>query len=186
MKSVVRIIGGEWRGRKLPVVDAEGLRPTPDRVRETLFNWLASDCRGARVLDCFAGSGVLGIEALSRGARELIAIERDRRALRNLEVQRQRFDVARIEILAGDVFTAIDRLDGSFDIVFVDPPYAGPELRARVVERLAARGCLRAGTRLYFEWPHGDAEPESPRFDWIKRRRAGQVDYGVAEWRGTG
>ena len=82
----VRIIGGEWRGRKLSVVDAEGLRPTPDRIRETLFNWLAPHCRGARVLDCFAGSGALGLEALSRGAAALVALENNRAALKGLQL----------------------------------------------------------------------------------------------------
>ncbi|MDJ0828124.1 MAG: 16S rRNA (guanine(966)-N(2))-methyltransferase RsmD [Rhodobacter sp.] len=187
MKSEVRIIAGQWRGRKLPVVDAAGLRPTPDRIRETLFNWLAADCHDAVVLDCFAGSGALGLEALSRGARRLVAIERDRQALRNLEALRHRLGDARFELLAGDALQRVDDLDTVFDIVFVDPPYADDVLRMAIVERLEAANCLRNGCRIYFEWPHGsDAEPVSPRLHWLKRKSAGQVDYGVAEWRRTG
>ena len=102
MKSQVRIIGGEWRGRKLAVVDAEGLRPTPDRIRETLFNWLAEACRDAIVLDCCAGSGVLGLEALSRGAQQLVLLERDRRALVNIRAQVEKLGSSRAEIVAGD------------------------------------------------------------------------------------
>ena len=90
MKSQIRIIAGRWRGRKLTVVDAPGLRPTPDRIRETLFNWLAQDCRNASVLDCFAGSGALGFEALSRGAAKLVAIERQKQAAAGLRAEAQR------------------------------------------------------------------------------------------------
>ncbi len=187
MKSEVRIIAGQWRGRRLPVVDAAGLRPTPDRIRETLFNWLAADCRDAVVLDCFAGSGALGLEALSRGARRLVAIERDRRALDNLERLRATLGDHRFELLAGDAAKLIDGLDTRFDIVFVDPPYAEAAQRTAILGRLEAANCLRDGTRLYFEWPRGsDTEPRSPQLHWLKRKSAGQVDYGVAEWRRTG
>ncbi len=187
MKSEVRIIGGQWRGRKLPVVDATGLRPTPDRIRETLFNWLATDCRDAVVLDCFAGSGALGLEALSRGARRLVAIERDRQAFRNLEQVRQRLADDRFELLSGDALQRVVELETRFDIVFVDPPYADDGLRQSMLERLEAAHCLAEGCRLYFEWPRDSgAAPVSPRLTWLKRKSAGQVDYGVAEWRRTG
>ncbi len=187
MKSEVRIIAGQWRGRKLPVVDAAGLRPTPDRIRETLFNWLAADCRDAVVLDCFAGSGALGLEALSRGARRLVAIESNRQALRSLQQLQQRLGDERFELLAGDALQRVDELDAAFDIVFIDPPYADDRLRLAMLERLEAANCLQDGCRLYFEWPRGsDGEPRSPRLHWLKRKTAGQVDYGVAEWRRTG
>ncbi|MDJ0777618.1 MAG: 16S rRNA (guanine(966)-N(2))-methyltransferase RsmD [Gammaproteobacteria bacterium] len=187
MKSEVRIIAGQWRGRKLPVVDVAGLRPTPDRIRETLFNWLAADCRDAVVLDCFAGSGALGLEALSRGARRLVAIERDRRALENLEQLRTALGDSRFELLAGDAARLIGGLDTRFDIVFIDPPYAAAAQRLAILGELEGANCLREGARLYFEWPRGgDGEPHSPRLQWLKRKSAGQVDYGVAEWRRTG
>lgn len=184
MKSQVRIIGGEWRGRKLAVVEAEGLRPTPDRIRETLFNWLAADCRGATVLDCCAGSGALGLEALSRGARHLVALEQDRRALANLREQAEAFGCSNIEIMAGDARQSIARLALQFDLVFIDPPYAAAGLRGELFRQLEARGRLSDGARIYFEWPKNEAfELPSERLQWLKRKSAGQVQYAIAEWR---
>ncbi|MDH3220211.1 MAG: 16S rRNA (guanine(966)-N(2))-methyltransferase RsmD [Gammaproteobacteria bacterium] len=187
MKSQVRIIGGKWRGSKIPVVDIDGLRPTPDRIRETLFNWLAPHCRGATVLDCFAGTGVLGFEALSRGAGRLVALERDPAALASLRRQAVRFDPDAIEIIAGDTLESIARLQHRFDQVFVDPPYAIPGLRHQVIERLEASACLQPGARIYFEWPNAeDFELPSPRLEWLQLKSAGQVNYAIAEWQLSG
>ena len=186
-KSEIRIIGGRWRGRKLPVTDVSGLRPTPDRIRETLFNWIAADCRGARVLDCFAGSGALGFEAASRGARRVVLLERERRAHDNLLVQAARLGDDAIEVVAGDALDSVARLGGRFDLVFIDPPYDQAPLRARIFTRLEHAGLLADGARVYFEWPHGDAfELPSARLGWLRRKRAGQVNYAIAEWRATG
>ncbi|MGJ4730079.1 16S rRNA (guanine(966)-N(2))-methyltransferase RsmD [Luteimonas sp. SDU101] len=122
----VRIIGGHWRGTRLPVADADGLRPTSDRTRETLFNWLQPVLPGARVLDLFAGSGALGLEALSRGARQALLVERDGRQCESL-----RAVAARLQ--GGDAATVVQAdalaflrapLHGRFDIAFVDPPFA--------------------------------------------------------------
>ena len=184
MKSHVRIIGGRWRGTRLAVVDAPGLRPTPDRIRETLFNWLDRDCRGATVLDCFAGSGVLGLEALSRGGSSLVAIEQQRRAAEALRQAAQRLQSGAVEVIAGDALRAVERLDRRFDIVFIDPPYAQAELRARVFERLETRGLLNDGASIYFEWAHSETfELPSPALQWSKQKSAGQVHYAIAEWR---
>jgi 16S rRNA (guanine966-N2)-methyltransferase len=187
MKPGVRIIGGKWRGRKFPVAEIEGLRPTPDRIRETLFNWLAADCRDARVLDCFAGSGALGLEAMSRGARSLVALEQAPAALDNLRRLAARLETDAIEIVAGDAATAIRGLGEAFDLVFIDPPYAMGQLRAQVFSALEQARLLRPGARIYFEWPHGE-EFELPSGDlrWLKRKRAGQVNYAIAEWRPSG
>ena len=183
MKPGVRIIGGKWRGRKFPVADVEGLRPTPDRIRETLFNWLAADCRDARVLDCFAGSGALGIEALSRGARSLVLIEKAPAALDRLHRLAASLETSAIEIVGGEAETAIGGLHGPFDLVFIDPPYAAGHLRARAFDALERAGLLREGARIYFEWPLGDEfELPSKRLRWLKRKRAGQVNYALAEW----
>lgn len=183
MKSQVRIIGGRWRGTKLAVLDAPGLRPTPDRIRETLFNWLDRDCRGAMVLDCFAGSGVLGLEALSRGASGLVAIERQRRAVDALRAAARRLCGSAVEVIAGDALQAIDTLECRFDIVFIDPPYAQAQLRAQVVKRLEARDRLNDGARIYFEWPDSESfELPSPALHWVKQKSAGQVQYAIAEW----
>lgn len=186
MKSQVRIIGGSWRGRKLTVVDAPGLRPTADRIRETLFNWLAEDCRAAVVLDCFAGSGALGFEALSRGAKRLVALERQPQALDGLRAEVRRLQAADVEIIGGDAVQSIGRLNQRFDIVFIDPPYAEPQLRQQVVARLLAGDCLRPGARVYFEWPTSESfELPSPALQWLKRKSAGRVNYAIAEWQGS-
>ncbi|MCP4766399.1 MAG: 16S rRNA (guanine(966)-N(2))-methyltransferase RsmD [Gammaproteobacteria bacterium] len=183
MKSQVRIIGGKWRGSKLRVVDARGLRPTPDRIRETLFNWLALNCAGASVLDCFAGSGVLGFEALSRGAAHVVALEQQRDAVARLEAQAERLQTRDIEVIGGDACRSIERLQRDFDIVFIDPPYAEPQLRQRVFAGLEAQGCLRPGAVIYFEWPQGsEFELPSAGLRWLKQKNAGQVHYAIAEW----
>ena len=184
MKPQVRIIGGKWRGSKLTVVDVGGLRPTPDRIRETLFNWLAHDCQGAIVLDCFAGSGVLGFEALSRGAAQLVALEQHPRAIANLNLQAERFATNAIEILQGDARNSINRLARKFDIVFIDPPYAEPQLRSQIFKQLEAQDCLQPAARVYFEWPKPEAfELPSASLQWLKQKSAGQVNYAIAEWR---
>ncbi|MCP4983503.1 MAG: 16S rRNA (guanine(966)-N(2))-methyltransferase RsmD [Gammaproteobacteria bacterium] len=184
MKSEVRIIGGQWRGRKIPIVDAEGLRPTPDRIRETLFNWLARDCRDALVLDCFAGSGVLGFEALSRGARRVTALEQQRGVISSLRAQAERLETSAIEFLPGDARDSIGRLQQKFDIVFIDPPYAASELRAEVFRLLEARQCLQSGAKIYFEWPIDENfDLPSSELQWLKQKIAGQVNYAIAEWR---
>jgi len=121
----VRIIGGQWKRSKLPVVDTPGLRPTPDRVRETLFNWLGQNLDGWRCLDAFAGSGALGFEAASRGAAEVTLIERDTKLVRGLHAVQERLkatDTVRIE--AADALAWMARCaPDRFDLVFIDPPF---------------------------------------------------------------
>ena len=180
----VRIIAGEWRGSKLVVPAVDGLRPTPDRIRETLFNWLANDCRGANVLDCFAGSGALGFEVASRGARQVRLIEQNPLAFNNLQDLKQRLKADNVGLLKGDIINLIPDLPESYDIVFIDPPYALPELRTRVLEGLIDHARLREGARIYLEWPQGET-CELPRAElsWWKQKKAGQVHYAIAEWR---
>ena len=186
MKSQVRIIGGKWRGRKLQVIDAQGLRPTPDRIRETLFNWLAQDLRDATLLDCFAGSGVLGFEALSRGARWVTALEQHPRALANLQLQAERLETSAFEIITGDAADSIVKLQRKYDIVFIDPPYAEPHLREQVFKRLEIQDCLQNGAKIYFEWPTSENfDLPSANLRWLKQKSAGQVKYAIAEWRGS-
>lgn len=183
----VRIIGGSWRGRKLSVIDAAGLRPTPDRIRETLFNWLAQDCPGASVLDCFAGSGVLGFEALSRGAAALTLFEQNPKAVAQLRTQLETFDSQKAMVVAGDALSLIAQSGVTFDIVFIDPPYAQPRLRGQVVEQLELHRRLEDGAKLYFEWSAGETfELPSKQLRWIRQKSAGQVNYAIAEWRLNG
>jgi len=120
----VRIVGGRWKRSKLPVPDRPGLRPTPDRVRETLFNWLGQDLAGWRCLDAFAGSGALGFEAGSRGAAEVVLLERDRVLLRGLEESRRRLDAQALRIVAADALAWMASCAPQrFELVLLDPPF---------------------------------------------------------------
>ena len=120
----VRIIGGQWKRSKLPVADAPGLRPTPDRVRETLFNWLGQDLDGWRCLDAYAGSGALGFEAASRGASEVTLVERDPRLARGLKAVQQRLKAEAVRIETADALAWMARCAPErFELVFVDPPF---------------------------------------------------------------
>jgi 16S rRNA (guanine966-N2)-methyltransferase len=137
----VRIIGGQWKRSKLPVADRPGLRPTPDRVRETLFNWLGQDLSGWRCLDAFAGSGALGFEAASRGAAEVVLLERDPALVASLRQSQQRLKAEAIRIEATDAIAWMGRAQaGSFDLVLLDPPF-GSDLAEQALpqaQRLAA------------------------------------------------
>lgn len=127
MTGQVRLIGGLWKKSKLPVLDRPGLRPTPDRVRETLFNWLGQDLAGWRVLDAFAGSGALGFEAASRGAREVVLLERDTVLARALAASKERLHADTLQVHAADALAwmAGAALGGSgrFELVLIDPPF---------------------------------------------------------------
>ncbi|MEN9543982.1 MAG: rRNA ((966)-N(2))-methyltransferase RsmD, partial [Pseudomonadota bacterium] len=123
-RGEVRLIGGRYRRRKLPVTDAPGLRPTPERVRETLFNWLGQELAGWRVLDAFAGSGALGFEAASRGASEVLLLESDASLVRTLSQARQSLGASEIRIERADAWAWMARGPGSnFDLVLLDPPF---------------------------------------------------------------
>jgi 16S rRNA (guanine966-N2)-methyltransferase len=177
----VRIVGGAWRGRRLQFPDVPGLRPTPDRVRETLFNWLMPGIAGARCLDLYAGSGVLGLEALSRGAAAVVLVERDPRAARALRESAARLGAglrARLCELTAECFltSATER----FDVVFLDPPFDAGALPAALAA-LAARDLLSPGARVYLECRADQPLPALPP-GWRLHRsgRAGDVGYHLA------
>lgn len=171
--SKVRIIGGQWRGRKLPVRDQEGLRPTGDRLRETLFNWLMPYIHGAECLDAFAGSGALGFEALSRGAQFTQFIEMHQGAAQqinaNITLLNGRAEVARSDFLAWS------NNGKRFDIVFLDPPFSHA-LWSPAIQHLVDRDMLNPQALVYIEKPAN--YPLSCPEDWepLKTKRAGQVD----------
>jgi 16S rRNA (guanine966-N2)-methyltransferase len=145
----LRIIGGQWRRSKLPVPDRPGLRPTPDRVRETLFNWLGQDLTGWRVLDAFAGSGALGFEAASRGAAEVLLLERDAALAAGLDRQRERLGAQTLRVVCADALAWMARAaPGRFDLVLLDPPFDAGLSAAAVA---AALPLLAASGRLYLE-----------------------------------
>ncbi len=144
----VRIIGGQYRRRLLDFPDADGLRPTPDRVRETLFNWLGQDLPGWTCLDLFAGSGALGFEAASRGAARVVMIERDAKACRALETNRAMLGASQLDILRVDALAWLANNRETFDLIFVDPPFDSG-LATSVLTELSIH--LKSGGQAYIE-----------------------------------
>jgi 16S rRNA (guanine966-N2)-methyltransferase len=174
----VRIIAGRFRGSKLEVMDRPGLRPTPDRVRETLFNWLAPRIEGARCLDLFAGSGALGIEAASRGASRTVLVERDSVLAASLRAAVARLGVAGAEVVCTDALSYLAGPASPFDVVFVDPPFDA-DLWSQVAARLGERGWLAPGAQVHVEWP-ADREPTMPPTWRVHREgRAGAVRHAL-------
>jgi 16S rRNA (guanine966-N2)-methyltransferase len=178
----LRIVAGKWRSRLLDIADVPGLRPTSERVRETLFNWLAPSIQGARCLDLFAGTGALGFEALSRGATLVIFVENSRRAARAIEKSAQILDAAGAVVHRGDATDYLrDAAPASFDIVFLDPPFADDRLE-ELCGLVDACGILAPGGRIYLEQDR--AQPEAPlpdRWHVLKNKTAGNVRYMLVE-----
>ena len=175
----LRIIGGKYRSRVLRVAARPGLRPTPDRVRETLFNWLGQDLSGLACLDLFAGSGALGFEAASRGAVRVVMVEQDRTALAALNRSRAALGAEQVLIVAGDANALLAREKECFDVVFLDPPFrqnAVPDLLAKLPPRLlrGARVYVESGAPVAVPWPWTE----------LKQARAGQVSYQLLRWDG--
>ena len=176
----VRIIGGRWRGTRLQVPAKPGLRPTSDRVRETLFNWLMPALQGAKVLDLFAGSGALGLEAVSRGASSALLVEADPQLAQALDGVATRLDARdRVRVHRGDALAWLrDGGEGGFDIAFVDPPFDA-NLWPRVLERLPAH--MAADAWLYVESPV-DHTPVLPA-EWALHRESATRDVRYALYR---
>ncbi len=173
----VRIIGGEWRGRRLPVADVPGLRPTPDRVRETLFNWLQATIPGSRCLDLFAGTGALGFEAASRGAAAVVMLEQDRRAAETLRQSADLLHAKHVEITETDALPWLEHATPKpFDIVFLDPPFQAG-LWTDVLSKLAASPWMAANGVVYLEAPAKPGIELPAGWDIIKQSRAGQVKF---------
>jgi 16S rRNA (guanine(966)-N(2))-methyltransferase RsmD len=173
----VRIIGGEWRSRLIEFPDEAGIRPTPDRVRETLFNWLGQDLTGKRCLDLFAGSGALGFEALSRGASEVVMVEHSRPVARALRENAARLGARGFRLVVSDALHFLaDPAAGRFDVIFVDPPYASG-LVAKVLPLL--QGVLAPGGVVYVE--SDAAVAAEPPWRVRRRSRAGGVHYQLVE-----
>jgi 16S rRNA (guanine966-N2)-methyltransferase len=174
--GTVRIIGGKWRGTRLPVEDLPGLRPSGDRSRETLFNWLQMHIRGARCVDLFAGSGVLGLEAASRGAAEVILVEKSRRAARNIRESLKRLNADQVELIEADAIAWLSRCEPhTMDIVFIDPPF-GEGLTTRSLELLAARNCVSPASFVYVETSkEAGAEAVTEGWETVKEKTLGDV-----------
>ena len=179
-RGAVRIIAGRWRRRLLPVTTAGTIRPTPDRVRETLFNWLGSEVEGMRCLDLFAGTGALGFEAASRGACTVVLVERDRGVAATLQRAARALGADNVEIVCADALGWTPATGERFDIVFLDPPYTGPapETALARFDRLDALSpCCLA----YLETDRDPTDIElPPGWQFRHTRRAARVRYHLA------
>ncbi|WP_242698860.1 16S rRNA (guanine(966)-N(2))-methyltransferase RsmD [Alteromonas sp. 5E99-2] len=173
----VRIISGLWRGRKLPVLHADGLRPTSDRTKETLFNWLMNDIRDAECLDAFAGAGSLGFEALSRGANKVVFVEKDKLAAKNLQQNATKLNVSPT-ILCSDSIQALSQHSTPFDIVFVDPPFNKGLLTPFLTALLKSKA-IKNGSLVYIEYESGMSPLSYEELSLIKEKRTPQFTYAL-------
>ena len=175
--NLVRIIGGLHRGRRLRFPDLAGLRPTSDRVRETLFNWLQPLLPGAACLDLFAGSGALGLEAASRGAGEVLMLDLSPQVVEQIDANIRLLELAQARVAQGDALRWLRNPGRPFDVVFVDPPFAD-ELAAACCRGLETNGWLAPAARIYLETDAQAAEIDLPG-NWmpLRDKRAGQVRY---------
>jgi 16S rRNA (guanine(966)-N(2))-methyltransferase RsmD len=178
-KNRVRIIGGEWRSRIITFPTQADLRPTPDRVRETLFNWLGQDLTGKSCLDLFAGSGALGFEAASRGARRVVMVERDPAAWQALQANAALLAATAVELKRADALEFLRADDGCYDVVFLDPPFRADYL-AQVLPVLGPR--LAAAALVHVEAPAAPALP--PGWEIWRNGRAGAVTHQLLNWTG--
>ena len=154
----IRIIGGQWKRTRLPVAQRPGLRPTPDRVRETLFNWLGQDLAGWRCLDAFAGTGALGLEAASRGAAAVLLVESDAALAAQLESLRQRLQAEAVRVQRGDGLSVLQQaVPGSLDLVLIDPPFDGDLFESALQ---AAAKAVAAEGFVYLEAPRAFSDDE--------------------------
>lgn len=180
MSNKLRIIGGQWRSRQIVFDDAPGLRPTPSRVRETLFNWLQADVINSRCLDLFAGSGALGFEAASRGAKTVLQVENHPRSCQQLKANAAQLSASQIELVQMDVLSFLTRCNEQFELVFLDPPF-GQDLIAPTCQALHAGGILVPYGKIYIESERGITLDEAlvPGWKLLKQNTAGDVMYSL-------
>ena len=175
----LRIIAGSWRGRKLAVLDLEGLRPTSNRVRETVFNWLQSHLGQSRCLDLFAGTGALGLEAASRGAEHVSLVELNSKAAMQLRTHCQTLLAEQCEVHNQAVTDFLNQNQQQYDVVFIDPPYQS-HYWSEVAEQLIATGSLADDALIYLEYPTQLNKPVLPtQWQLIKEKKAGAVNYCI-------
>ena len=176
-----RIIAGKWRGRKLAVADIEGLRPTPDRVRETVFNWLQATVGGARCVDLFAGSGALGFEAASRGAKSVVLVESNTQATTILRDNITAMSAEQCQVENKTAQQFIAQTTQQYDLVFIDPPYQS-DLWTEITQQLVTSNVLADNAIIYLECPSKGELPRVPE-SWtvLKDKTAGDVRYCLFE-----
>lgn len=176
--SKLRIIGGEWRSRQLPIIELDGLRPTTDRVRETVFNWLSFEIPGARCLDLFSGSGALGLEALSRGAKECTFVELNRSVAQQIERNLSTLQANNGTVHNSDALSFLQANPAPFDVIFLDPPFR-KGLLEQVLPKLDERW-LAANAYIYIE-RESEAQLSLLPDHWQlkKEKRAGQLTFAL-------
>lgn len=179
MTGKIRIISGQWRGRKLPVADWPGLRPTGDRARETLFNWLGPRIIGTSCLDLFAGTGALGLEAVSRGAARLVLVEQHRPLADSLRAIAEGLPGGEvISVVHADAEAWLEGQTDCFDVVFVDPPF-GQQMQGPILEQLATTGVLKPGGLVYVEdsVEKDDSSVDEPArwYETVREKKQGRV-----------
>lgn len=178
MKQEVRIIGGLYRGKKLSFLHSEGLRPTPDRIKETLFNWLMHDIRDAECLDAFSGSGALGFEAFSRGAKKVVLVEYEARVHAHLKKHINMFSSDKLMLVQADITLFLEKTKhDSFDIIFFDPPFANQSFYEETLKQSIAH-VLRSNGLLYVESPH-NILLDTQVWEQLKLKQAGLVTYAL-------
>ncbi len=176
--GALRIIGGRWRGRRIALTSESGLRPTGDRVRETLFNWLQGHTAGANCLDLFAGSGALGLEALSRGARSVTFVESNTATLAQLEQTAEEFAAEDVQLVKADALAWLTAKPRQYELIFADPPFSEVDLGNLC--KLLAAGWVAPGALVYLEMPRSGSLPAMPAGWGVKREQtAGQVRFAL-------
>ena len=183
-QQTLRIIGGEWRGRKFQFPSVEHLRPTPDRVRETLFNWLMPYIEDAHCLDLFCGSGALGLEALSRGAGEVTFVDNNKQVIQHLKQTCEKVKTDKANFYHGTAEAFLNQAPHSYDVIFLDPPY-DLDLIPVTANTLQADGWLKAGAWIYLEHD-GRLDLNELPTDWqpYREKVAGQVHYALYQLNG--
>jgi 16S rRNA (guanine966-N2)-methyltransferase len=179
LKQTIRIIGGLYRGKKLHFPKIEGLRPTPDRVRETLFNWLMNDIKEARCLDAFAGSGALGFEAFSRGANHVVFIEQSTQAHLNLQKIMTQLNSPKLQLIKADTRLYLQQCHNQFDIIFLDPPFAQNYI-PQCLDNIVQNKLLPQGGLVYLESSDTIAINMN-HWQQLKLKQAGQILYSLIE-----
>lgn len=174
----IRLISGQWKGKKLPVKDKQGLRPTTDRTKETLFNWLMHDVRDANCLDCFSGSGSLGFEALSRYAKYCTFLELDKQVANQLQTNLNTLNIDNAQVIQSDSLQYLSKLAPlQYDIVFIDPPF-NQGLAQPCIEQLEAQGHLSESSLIYIEVENTLTASITPdNWSLLKEKTSGQVRY---------
>lgn len=177
----LRIIAGQWRSRLIDFDAADGVRPTPDRVRQTVFDWLSPRIAGAFCVDLFAGSGALGLEALSRGAGYVSFVENGPHQPELIRAALHKLQAANSEVVMDDALRFLSRTPQRYNLAFLDPPYA-TDLLTQTLTRLPR--VLKPDNRIYLEWS-GEQRPEVPAgYIWHREKKAGRVSYGLMEYAG--